>query len=164
MKVRKWHGETETETSFLKFTGRVIERNEATFCTVHLLRSLSQPDLQSDKRRKKTNRSVSCIWLAVGRLVTKQISTTRWPRLHLESTSRSIQLLTYFCALIISLKQKINFTRLWSELHMKRGKSKKETVNVINHQWNIYVCLHVNQFNCYVIPEINVGLIKDAKL
>jgi hypothetical protein len=52
---------TETETSFLKFTGCVIARNEARFCTVHLLRVLSQPDLQSVERRKKTNRSVSCI-------------------------------------------------------------------------------------------------------
>jgi hypothetical protein len=127
-KVRKWQGgtETEAEMSFLKFSSCVTESNEATFCTVHLLWALSRPDLQPVERKKETNRSISCIRLVVGRLVTKQISTTRWPRLHLESISRSIQLLTYFCAVILPLKQNINFTPLWSEFHMNRGQSKRK--------------------------------------
>jgi hypothetical protein len=146
-KVRKWQGgtvtETEAETSFLKFTSCVTESNEATFCTVHLLWALSQPDLQSVERKKKTNRSISCIWLVVVRLVTKQISTTRWPRLHLESISRSIQLLTYFCAVILSLKLNTNFTPMWSKFHMNRCQSKRKLKT-----WQIHhVCLHFNHIS-----------------
>lgn len=91
-KVFKWQ---DRERSFSKIYW-LSQRRKGNYVLYRAL--LSQPDLECVERKTKVKRLISTLWLVVGRLVNKQINTTRLPRLYFILSCRSAQLSIYFWA------------------------------------------------------------------
>jgi len=107
--------------------------------------------------REKKNRLISALWLVVGRLVNKQINTTRWSRLYFISSFRSVQLSIYFWATGVNRQYKKD------RIAAPNEETASENI-ILNINWKCKIPKkviiqygHTHQTRLLVITEINIA-------